>query len=276
MPYFATKDGTKLYYEDSGQGATLLFSHGLNSSHLAIKNFINEFKGEYRLVCYDQRGHASSDRAKIHMNIKTLGQDLKELIDYLELDDVTAIGHSMGGATIFSYVNQFGCEHLKRIVVADMSPYMRNDGWEGGIAQGRWTDEDFMNDLDRIFDNIGYAGWYITKNMMNPKLAEKIPAEMESAMISFCGEGFDSFTMASLWYSLFRTDQRPAIDKITVPFLYVMPETPLYSMVTVNYIREHVKGEFLLAKDFPSTTHNIFEEMPHEVAEHVKNFIINH
>lgn len=276
MPYFATKDGTKLYYEDCGQGSALLFSHGLNSSHLAIKNFINEFKGEYRLVCYDQRGHASSDRAKVHMNIKTLGQDLKELIDYLELDDVTAIGHSMGGATIFSYVNQFGCEHLKRIVVADMSPYMRNDGWEGGIAQGRWTDEDFMSDLDRIFDNIGYAGWYITKNMMNPKLAEKVPAEMESAMISFCGEGFDSFTMASLWYSLFRTDQRPAIDKITVPFLYIMPEMPLYSMVTVNYIREHVKGKFLLVKDFPGTTHNIFEEMPHEVAEHVKNFIINY
>lgn len=276
MPYFATKDGTKLYYEDCGQGSALLFSHGLNSSHLAIKNFINKFKGEYRLVCYDQRGHASSDRAKVHMNIKTLGQDLKELIDYLELDDVTAIGHSMGGATIFSYVNQFGCEHLKRIVVADMSPYMRNNGWKGGIAQGRWTDEDFMRDLDRIFDNIGYAGWYITKNMMNPKLAEKVPAEMESAMISLCGEGFDSFTMASLWYSLFRTDQRPAIDKITVPFLYVMPEMPLYSMVTVNYIREHVKGKFLLAKDFPGTTHNIFEEMPHEVAEHVKNFILNY
>ena len=48
MPYFATKDGTKLYYEDYGQGATLLFSHGLNSSHLAIKNFIR--KAELRKV----------------------------------------------------------------------------------------------------------------------------------------------------------------------------------------------------------------------------------
>lgn len=69
----------------------------------------------------------------------------------------------MGAAAIFSYVNQFGCENLKRIVVCDMSPYMRNDGWTGGIGQGKWTDEDFLSDLDRIFDNIGYAAWYITK-----------------------------------------------------------------------------------------------------------------
>ena len=76
MPYLATTDGTKIYYEDKGRGETLIFCHGLNSSHLAIKNFIDEFSGEYRTVCYDQRGHASSDRAKIHMNVKTLGQDL--------------------------------------------------------------------------------------------------------------------------------------------------------------------------------------------------------
>lgn len=135
MPYFATTDGTKIYYETHGRGETLIFCHGLNSSHLAIKNFIGEFKNDYRTVCYDQRGHAASDKAKIHLNVKTLGQDLKELIDYLELDEVTAIGHSMGAATIFSYVNQFGCEHLKRIVACDMSPYMRNDGWTGGYIR---------------------------------------------------------------------------------------------------------------------------------------------
>jgi len=272
MPYFATTDGTKIYYETHGRGETLIFCHGLNSSHLAIKNFIDEFKNDYRTVCYDQRGHAASDRAKIHLNVKTLGQDLKELIDFLELDNVTAIGHSMGAATIFSYVNQFGCEHLKRIVACDMSPCMSNSNWTGGIGQGKWTDEDFLSDLDRIFDNIGYAGWYIVKNMMNPKLANT-PPEFEDAMISLCGNGLDPLTMAAFWYSLFRTDFRPAIEKITVPLLYVMPETPLYSTEAVNYIREHIKSNFTLASDFPDTTHTILSEKPHEVAEQVKKFI---
>ena len=162
MPYLTMRDGTKIYYEDHGHGETLLFSHGLSSSHLELKNFINEFKNEYRCVCYDQRGHEASDRSQIHMNVKTLGQDMNELIEYLDLKNVTVIGHSMGAATIFSYVNQFGCEKLKRIVAADMTPYMRNDGWEGGIGQGKWTDENFMQDLDNMFDNLGYANWRIT------------------------------------------------------------------------------------------------------------------
>lgn len=272
MPFLTVKDGTKLYYEDHGQGETLLFCHGLNSSHLAIKDFINEFKGEYRLVFYDQRGHESSDRATKHMNVRTLGQDVAEIIDALDLRDVTAIGHSMGAASIFSYVNQFGCGKLKRIVAADMSPRMSNTDWQGGIGLGKWTDEDFMQDLERIFDDVGAAGWHITKTMMNPALANT-PAELEPAMIALCGKGFDPFTMASLWFSLFRTDQRPAMAKITVPFLYIMPETPLYSMTNVDYIRAHVKGGFTLEKDFPGTTHIILQQAPHEVAERVKAFI---
>ena len=129
-----------------------------------------------------------------------------------------------------------------------------------------------MEDLDRTFDDVGYSNWHITKTMMVPAMANT-PPEMEGPMIASCGAGIDPLTTASLWYSLFRTDQRPAMEKITVPFLYVMPETPLYSMVTVDFIREHVKGGFTLEKDFPGTTHLILMEKPHEVAERVKAFM---
>lgn len=272
MPYLALRDKVKLYYEDGGSGETILFVHGLNSSHFELKNFIGEFKNDYRCVCYDQRGHAASDHANIHLNVKNLGRDMREVIEYLNLENVTAIGHSMGAATIFSYVNQFGCDRLKRIVAVDMSPYMRNGVWRGGIAQGEWTDENFLEDLDRMFDDLGAANWHITKTMMNPKMADT-PAAFEPAMINLCSAGLDTLTSASFWYSLFRTDQRAAIDKITVPFLYVMPSTPLYSMETVNFYREHVKGKFYLEKDFPDTTHLILMEKPREVAERVKVFL---
>ena len=116
----------------------MIFIHGLNSSHTVNKDFHDEFIGEYKVILYDQRGHGDSDKSKIHMNVKRLGQDLNEIIDALGLDDVTLIGHSMGAATIYSYVGQFGCDKLKRIVASDMSPYMRNAGWSGGIAQGKW------------------------------------------------------------------------------------------------------------------------------------------
>lgn len=274
MPYLAMSDEAKIYYEDHGKGETILFIHGLNSSHTKIRDFINDFKADYRTVYYDSRGHAMAGRCEMHMNIKRMGQDLRELIEYLDLDDITVIGHSMGAATIFSYVNQYGCDRLKRIVAVDMSPYMRNTVWEGGIGQGSWTDEDFLQDLDRYFDDHGNENWVITKNLMYPFMKDMPEDPVNDAnMRIICAAGMNPFTSASLWYSLFRTDQRPAISKINVPFMYVMPETPLYSMVNVNFLKENVQDKFVLRNDFPGTTHMILLETPHPVADAVKEFL---
>ncbi len=272
MPYLTMSDGIKIYYENCGKGETLVFCHGLNSSHNANKELYDEFSEDFNTVVYDQRGHGDSDKSKIHMNIQRLGQDLNEIIESLNLENVTLIGHSLGAATIYSYVNQFGCDNIQRIVASDMSPYMRNDRWKGGIRQGEWSDEDFMRDFDRIFDDAGYASYYIFKKIMNPE-PSNISEKDEEHFIKSFGESVEPLTMASLWYSLFRTDQRPAMEKITVPFLYLMPEHPLYSAEATDYIKEHVQGSFVLENDFPCTTHALWSQMPHEVAETIKKFI---
>jgi len=138
MAYLTMSDGVKIYYEDNKKdGKTLLFCHGLNSFHTLIKKFIDEFRGNYHVICYDQRGHENSVHPKINMNINRLGKDLNEIIEQLKLDDIIVIGHSMGAASIFNYVNYYGCDRLKKIVAVDMSPYMRNTIWEGGIGMGK-------------------------------------------------------------------------------------------------------------------------------------------
>lgn len=65
MPYLAMQDGTKIYYEDTGKDKkqTVLFAHDLNSSHLKVKTFLDQFRKDYHVVCYDKRGHEASDRA---------------------------------------------------------------------------------------------------------------------------------------------------------------------------------------------------------------------
>lgn len=272
MPFLTMDDDVRICYDDYGEGETLIFSHGLNSSHNVNKDFYDKFKDNFRVVLYDQRGHGNSDRPSRHMNVERLGQDLNEIISSLGLDEVTLIGHSMGAATIYSYVDQFGCDKVKRIVASDMSPYMRNDSWKGGIGQGSWSDEDFMNDFERIFDDVGNAAFHITKNLMDTSLKD-LPLNEQREIIEIYGRATDPFTMASFWFSLFRTDQRPAMSKIDVPLLYLMPQNPLYSMEAVNYIRDNVQDVFVLENDFPQTTHALWRQMPQEVADAIKRFI---
>ena len=66
-----------------------------------------------------------------------------------------------------------------------------------------------MSDLDRIFNDVGYANFYIIKEAMNPEF-KKFPKEMEKTLVDSM-RNIDPLIMASLWFSLFRTDQRPFI-----------------------------------------------------------------
>ena len=194
MPFLTVSDYTKIYYEDCGEGETILFAHGLGSNHMELKNFIDEFKSDYRCIYYDQRGHGASDKSLFHMNVKRLGQDMNDLITYLDLKNITVIGHSMGAATIFSYVNQFGCGRLKKIISVDMTPYMRNTVWEGGLVCGKQTDEDFLCDLDRIFDDYGEnvkGGFTLAKDFPGTThliLMEK-PRECAECIKNFMSKG---------------------------------------------------------------------------------------
>ena len=143
-----------------------------------------------------------------------------------------------------------------------------------GIDNSGNNVKETLCDLKNAGVDIVTIGQYIQPSKSHLEV-EKFytPEEFEDAMIALCDEGFDPLTMASLWFSLFRTDQRKTMKKINVPFLYIMPETPLYSMEAVDCIKDNVCDGFVLENNFPGTTHAILSEMPHKVAEAVKKFM---
>ena len=58
---FMTKDGFRLYYEDSGGNApAILFLHGAGGNHLSWWQQVPVFAEEYRCVTVDQRGFGQS------------------------------------------------------------------------------------------------------------------------------------------------------------------------------------------------------------------------
>ena len=61
MPYAVTEDDLKLYYEESGSGATVLFVHEFAGDHRSWEPQVRYFARRYRCVTYDARGYPSSD-----------------------------------------------------------------------------------------------------------------------------------------------------------------------------------------------------------------------
>ena len=147
MPYFALQDMTKIYYEERGKGQPVLIVHGWSGSHESMVNVADILKDHCRCIIYDHRGHGVSDKPMGGYSIEQLARDLHELVCYLDLHDFVLAGHSMGGQVVLSYVEQFGCDRLARLMIWDMSPrIITDDTWSLGI-NGSYSCRELIQDL---------------------------------------------------------------------------------------------------------------------------------
>src|ERR1035437_8441781 len=93
-----TKDGTVIYYKDWGSGQPVIFSRGwpLSSDAWASQMVFLADNG-YRCIAHDRRGHGRSSQPWNGNEMNTYADDLWELIETLDLNGITLIGHSAGG-----------------------------------------------------------------------------------------------------------------------------------------------------------------------------------
>ena len=92
---FARVNGTRLYYEVRGQGPPLVFLHAFGCDRRMWDAQAAHFAKRYRVVRYDARGYGKSDvpagTPYAH------GEDLRALLDHLDIPDAVLCGCSMGG-----------------------------------------------------------------------------------------------------------------------------------------------------------------------------------
>jgi pimeloyl-ACP methyl ester carboxylesterase len=68
-----------------------------------------------QVVALDQRFHGDSDSPPHGFHVSRLAADLQELLQHLDLSDVTAVGTSLGCAVIWSYLELFGPGRISKV-----------------------------------------------------------------------------------------------------------------------------------------------------------------
>jgi non-heme chloroperoxidase len=123
--HIETRDGTRLFFRDCGQGRPLVFlaPWALNSDWWEYQIADLSSRG-VRCIAYDRRGHGRSDQPGHGYDFATLADDLGSLIERLELRDVTLVGHSMGGAEVVRYLARHPAGPVRRaVLVATITPF---------------------------------------------------------------------------------------------------------------------------------------------------------
>lgn len=126
MPFFETNERLQLFYQDWGTGDPVVFVSGWSlSSRMWDYQRISLADQGLRCIAYDRRGHGHSDDPGDGYDFDTLADDLAALMEYLNLRNVTLVGHSMGGGEVIRYLTRHGNDRVDRaVLVAAIVPFM--------------------------------------------------------------------------------------------------------------------------------------------------------
>lgn len=120
--YVAVESGIKLYVEDLNPAGrkTIVFLHGWPLSH---KQFEYQFNVlpllGYRCIGIDWRGFGKSDKPMNGYDFDRLADDIRTVIEVLQLDHVTLVGHSTGGAIAVRYMSRHHGYGSSNLVLVD-------------------------------------------------------------------------------------------------------------------------------------------------------------
>ncbi|MGP4716970.1 alpha/beta fold hydrolase [Psychrobacter sp. T6-6] len=172
MPYatVATQDdqSVELYYETQGIGKPIILIHGWPLSGRAWEAQLPALVAAgYQVITYDRRGFGQSSKPWNGYDYDTLAQDLKGLMETLDLQDATIVGFSMGGGEVARYLGKYGSERVSKAVLASAVPpylFKADDNPDGGLEES-----DIQGFLDGVSnDRIAFLNDF-TKNFFTPK-----------------------------------------------------------------------------------------------------------
>jgi pimeloyl-ACP methyl ester carboxylesterase len=118
----AMPDGCLLHVETSGQGdQSIILLHGIMMSGEVFRRQLDALSKSRRVMAVDLRGFGQSDKPASGYFLDTYVDDLKHLIDRLELVRPVIAGWSIGGLIAMAFAAKFP-QTLSRLFLIGTSP----------------------------------------------------------------------------------------------------------------------------------------------------------
>ena len=208
-----------LSYEDWGQGNPIVLIHGWPLSKEMWEHQMLELpRHGVRVIAYDRRGFGKSSKPWNGYDYDTLADDLKAVLDELDLQNVTLVGFSMGGGEVARYMSRHqGARVAKVAFVSAVTPFMvKTDDNPTGVDKSTFDDmvAGLKKDRADFLSNFGKT-FYGDTLISNP-----VSAAWEQWTLTLAMFGSPKATVDCV-YAFAATDFRRDLDTIKVPALIV-------------------------------------------------------
>ncbi|MGI4741705.1 MAG: alpha/beta fold hydrolase [Janthinobacterium lividum] len=209
----------EINYVDYGQGNPVVLIHGWPLDLQSWEFQLAELPLHgVRVVAYDRRGFGKSSKPWDGYNYDTFADDLKAVLDELNLQNVTLVGFSMGGGEVARYMSKHqGARVSKVVFVSAVTPYLLKtednpDGVDKSVfdemLQGIGKDRpDFLTTFNKGFYGVGVLSHPVSQPTLD--WSQSIALQATPRATTECVKAFSA------------TDFRQDLKGIKVPALFI-------------------------------------------------------
>lgn len=300
MPFYCMPDQQQLFVREFGQGKPVLVLSGLGMHSWQWLPFLYQHRHQHRFIIPDWRGFGASNNCKIPCldAISSHWQDLKHLIQHLQLDRFAVIAHSMGATTAMHGMKYDHLQtHLDAYLQIDQTPRIAVDkNWQYGLFGPQHTEfkqrlhpissllamypsARSLSDLDLASRQSLLKHWigfvqFQSRNPMLPFLLNTIskPAKLQRFVLPIQRIDYLAWYIDSYLYH--DQDYREALTQLSCPSTFFIGEkSSLYASPGQKMIAQSVKNSTQII--FENSGHTPFMSEPIKFSRQLRSFLKN-
>lgn len=237
-------------------GPVLLLVQGFGCDQVIWDRLLPSFTDVYKVVLFDHVGTGGSSPAAYdpekYASLQGYLSDLEEILEVLDLQAVTLVGHSIAGA--MGLAAAVDNPRIARIVLICTSAcYLNDGGYTGGFER-----EDVEGILDTVEAN--YPLWAAA---MAPRIVGSDPGSDDSVELSERMCRLEPAFVRDFLRMSFNADVRELLPKVAVPVSILQTRAdPLTPEPATQYLHAHLPDGILTELDIQGN-------MPHLAAPRI-------
>ncbi len=255
MPEFKNNEAT-LYYQVSGDGSPIIFTHGASWNHYQWDKQVDYFKNYYKVITWDVRGHGHSTLPKGPVNPEDFSADLIALMNHLNLTDAVLCGLSMGGHISL----QTAIRYPERV--------------RGLILIGTPCSNTF-NLYEKIFVPVNRFTSKLLPIKITGRIQGKMLSKFNATNIQYIEKAFSMISHDNwnrVWSSVTRMESKNDLHKVQCPTLLLIGDHDNMTNYQQPYMHKHIKNSEL--KTIPNAQHGTNLDNHDAVNEAILEFML--
>jgi non-heme chloroperoxidase len=252
--FIEVEHNVKLHVTDLGNGQPIVLIHGWPLSDAMYEYQYNYLeKNGFRVIGITLRGFGKSDKPYGKYDFDVFSDDIKVVLETLNIENAVLGGFSMGGAAVIHYANKYNSAHISKLALfgAAAPSWIKRDGYPYGLTTAEASDllKKTQTSRQDLIESFG-ANFPAKEGNISNNLVKWLESINLQAM---------PYATTQSIAALMGADLRPILSKINLPVvIFHGTQDKICPFAFAEELKKGLKNSYIVK--FENSGHALFVE----------------